>query len=976
MSQSDHASPDDRLSSGPDAKSGADSATTEKGLPSAASPRRKSRWMRRMGIVLGVAVVLLALLVVFAPTIASLPAVHKTAIAYVNGRLKGEVGIESLSLTWGGPTEIRGLRVDDSTRRRVVDAARVSIESGLWKLITSPMTFGEITIESPKVVVKQRGDGTITAADAFESRSAERHSNGAGSATGSKGDMKPPAIEGRVVIKDGSIRVEREGAGAYDTTGVNGAVALKSLNDINGKVELTLADGAKMVAEAAVRQDARPVQIAVRGVTVRIQTDRATKIGPIANLVGQSGLDGGATLDMEAKFEGGTLEGRLALGVTGLQSVQRAAANAAPVNADIKGTFRLEGAQIRADVALAGDAGTAGAKFSYRLADAPLKLDADRIAAAVMKGESLMMPDLTLDAQANIDIARLGRAAPELLNVREGVEITGGRMEITKLTIGGGARPSATGTIALRDVSGRRGDKPVRLDPISLSVESALEPGQGLAVRRLDLESSFAKASASGTARELRATMEADLDRLKGELGQIFDLGTFDVAGRLSFRGTGNAAGETVSLAGEGAIDRLVVGSGSSGIREERLSFLYDARVDQAAKTISIGKLNVGSKSLTTELSGTIEKYDGPCRLDLKGRYSASWEAITSILHQMSPATAPAVIVAGTSTSEFTITGAARQAGATPEFRGLSGGTDFGWSSATLYGVKTGPAKFSPALKDGQLTLPRTTIAAADGKVNLGAVLDFQAGDATLRMAGRTMLLDNVVITREMGTQLLGRINPVFQHISSIEGRIKLELRDIVAPLGETIKKRGAGQGRLDLTKVKMQPGGLAAELLSLGGMKADAAYPVEIGALEFVMKDGRIHYDNFSLAFPAEFDLKFRGSVGLDDTLDLVVSIPVRAALLSRLGVKGPVVEYARILTGARVEIPLVGTRENPRLDFSKVDVQALMKDAVLKVDPAQQIGELLKGLQGEEPTKPAEPRKKPGQERKRPGDEGNKKP
>ena len=40
---------------------------------------------------------------------------------------------------------------------------------------------------------------------------------------------------------------------------------------------------------------------------------------------------------------------------------------------------------------------------------------------------------------------------------------------------------------------------------------------------------------------------------------------------------------------------------------------------------------------------------------------------------------------------------------------------------------------------------------------------------------------------------------------------------------------------------------------------------------------------------------------------------------------------------------------REKPRLDFSKVDVQALLKDVLLK-EPVKQLEGFLKGLGGQE--------------------------
>jgi len=78
----------------------------------------------------------------------------------------------------------------------------------------------------------------------------------------------------------------------------------------------------------------------------------------------------------------------------------------------------------------------------------------------------------------------------------------------------------------------------------------------------------------------------------------------------------------------------------------------------------------------------------------------------------------------------------------------------------------------------------------------------------------------------------------------------------------------------------------------------------VTMDGVDFTLKDGRIWYDNLTMVFPENFDLKFYGSVGLDETVDLTVSVPVRAKLLERFGVRGPVVEYARLLEGARVAV------------------------------------------------------------------------
>jgi hypothetical protein len=1129
----------------PPDESGAASASESQ--PEKPPARRPRRWRRRLAIAAIVAVVGLAVLLALLPRIAGAPVVYNRVLAMVNGGLQGAVQIDGLSLSWGGPIEVRGLTITDPQRQQVVRVERVSAAAGLWRLITSTMAFGEVVIDAPSIVIHQRQDGQITLAQALAAREpAEPRPAGA-----------LPEPRGRLVVRNGRVQVTREGAGSYEVRDIGGQVDLATLSDIAAKLELTLADGAKLATDAELRGLVTQGELRPEGATgtLRVAADRRIELASLAALAG------------------------LAIGLTELQSTQRAAAGAAPVNAALRGEVGWTGEALSAQLDLSGDVGQAHAELAYRPGAEPVAVTADEIVSAILTGGALALPDFTLAAQADVDLAKLGRAVPELLSIREDVELTGGRLAITQLAVRGGAAPTANAAIELKDIAAQRAGQPVRLEPIAVHADAGLTGGEGLRVARLELTSGFAQLSASGLASDLRTTFAADLGRLQRELGQVFELGAFELAGavrgtvalrragdtqvdvtvettaeqvryaaegrafelprasvthrgqlvltdgaltrvtidecgadlngevvaraagwydvaggalkldagvtrgdlafaagraqtlgvaelaryggtltmqaaierageaqplrtrgelvvqglavdgqsvldgparltwdgvalaadgsgvevataqlestlaqlaatgvkwrggeamtlegqvtgtadvarciraatplagweqppqlagRLTVTATGRAAASVITLAGQGGIAGFVIGAGADATAAEDVQFAYDVQVDQAREAVTIGTGRLTSQPLTAEVTGTIGQYGGEMALDLRGRYSASWESITALLHQLAPATASTVIVTGTSASEFRVTGPAQQSAARPTFRGVRSGVEVGWGSADVYGVPMEAARLAPALADGRLTLPPTGIAASGGTVNLGAVLDFEPEDPTLRMPGKTQLLDNVAVTKALSAELLSRINPVFLHVASIEGRVNLGVQDVLAPLGPSLQQRGAAQGRLEFAQVKVAPSGLLAELLSLAGMAPGTPYPVEIGALDFVMREGRIVYDNLTLMFPANFDLRFRGSVGLDETLDLVVSVPVRAELLQKLGVRGPTAEYARMLGDVRVELPLVGTREQPRLDFGKVDVQSLLKD-VLQQGAGRQLEDLLRGV------------------------------
>jgi hypothetical protein len=243
----------------------------------------------------------------------------------------------------------------------------------------------------------------------------------------------------------------------------------------------------------------------------------------------------------------------------------------------------------------------------------------------------------------------------------------------------------------------------------------------------------------------------------------------------------------------------------------------------------------------------------------------------------------------------------------------------------------------------------------AGGEQRLAGGIDFSKPAPVLRIPEKLAVLNKVKITPQLGREVLSRFNPVFGQTTRTEGNVTLQVQNINMPLGERLGQGGSGSGRLILKDTMIEPEGLLGQLLELGSLGVKELYAVEIGGTDFQIKNGRIHYEDFTLSFVLQqFEMKFSGSVGFDDTLDLIVSIPVRPGLLYALGVAGPVLQYATALVDVRVYIPIGGTRDNPKLDFSKLDVGELIAKAtgdVLKKGLTNPVETAVEGV-----TKPVE--------------------
>jgi len=789
----------------------------------------------------------------------------------------------------------------------------------------------------------------------------------------------------------------------------------------------------------------------------------------------------------------------------------------------------------------------------------------DDLLAAMVKGEGARLPGMTLNATGTLDLPTLAAAAPSVFPLRPGTEITEGTLTLSDLRVTGGEEASATGSVALTSLAGRREGRPIQMEAVSADFDVGLERGVGLHVRRLELSSDFARLAASGTVAQLEASMSGDLAKLHHHLAEFLDLGDLELggtfagdmtvtrasddhldtkvkldasqiryrrgaattvlrqaafrqqgsvalpargkpkfvveeavvdldgrakavasgwydaeqgtyqaditvpqadlelladagaqlgvsalqgyAGRLEAKtGVGRAAagapltsdgqvtlrdlrrddgafpptigltwsgarfepanrkvavsqarlesaagtftadalectlagdlalsgevkasadlaeslavlarlgrleqppalagrlelatslrstGSRHSVSGTATIEPFTLRLEDGSVFKDRVQLEYDGDWSAPEKRLSLRKATLTSGFLSTRVNGRIDDCASLCTLALDGDYDLDWGRLMTVLHELVPSTAETVDIRGRTAGPLTAKGPSCQAGVRPPFYDVVASTSTKWDSAKIYGLAMGPAELAPVLRQGVLQIPKTEIRSAEGWVRFGGTLDFTKDPPELIMIRKLHAMEEIEITQALTDQLLGRINPIFSQAASVQGGLSLLLNDLDMPLGPAALSRGSGSGTLNLESITMKPSGLLTELLSLGGIGTGEPRTVKLGRVDFRVENGRIAYDDLAMYFGDDFDLKFHGSVGLDDTLDLTVSMPLRSELLQKLGITGQAADYVGALTGERVDIPLTGTRQRPQLDFSKVDIGRLIKDAGTK--------------------------------------------
>jgi hypothetical protein len=984
-----------------------------------AEPAKKRHTLRRILIVVGVILGLVVVFLAALPSLLSTASGRDKILGMVNGKIRGNVQAAGLSLSWFSPCEIEGLVVTAPQDRRAMKVPRVRWSRGLWSALWSSGDLGELHVTAPELYLNE--DGSMPLAEAFQSRSpapAAAPSKPMDLSAFPSVTLSWEKACIHVMHADGRQNEFVDANGTDGTikllSALNDIQAHATVVQAGGGT-VTLAAGVRdLFAGGALNLDKAAGQITVK-------TDPQIDVAPLGQF-GPAGAQatGKIAIDANLQFSPGGSAGTWSIRTTGLSAAANGTA-VTPTDLSLAGSASYKSGTLEANTAVAGKIATLATTLRYTKSDKPLDLSIDKVYSALVEGKSIALPDFALSVDGNIDLAEAGKSIPSLLQIREGVAIApGSKLEIAKVEAHGGASPGAEARARLDLVTVEGGNtktwKPMLVDVLATSSKGPLAFERGV------VQSSFAEANAIGTLSDLLVTFRANLQAMRRELADVVDLkdktmngtvsGTFEtrkakqdgaplefallvdanevqygsaatgattapapaaaakpgsmpapegppiVTAQLAWNGTVDRKPGRLAILGKAEIRRLyepAIGEAFPGDRPviEHALYIYDKENRMDANVA------VRAKILNMTVGGKVTDLDNKMLLDLKGDYSASWPELMPILRRLAPgAVNETVAMAGESSGPFRLTGPAKSPKLEQGLPDVDGKTAFGWKSGSkLYGLDLGDAKFEPTLNSNEIKVPVAAVPANGGTMNLGCQVDLRGKDPVLNIPGKLDVLQNVGINEIVGTEVLSRALPLLGNLAKLDGKVSLSLEDVHVPLSAAIKKTGSGRGRLDLSDIRLRATGPLGDLLKLLGPLSDQPFPVKVSAVDFELKDGALKYDNLTMTI-GTFDLKFHGVVRFDDSVELWVSVPICPSLLEKFGVKGPLDQFAKVLEGTRIDIPISGTRKNPSLDLAKVDIKPLIEQATKKI--IEQGGSLLP-KPGELPKLPIEAPKLP---------------
>lgn len=251
----------------------------------------------------------------------------------------------------------------------------------------------------------------------------------------------------------------------------------------------------------------------------------------------------------------------------------------------------------------------------------------------------------------------------------------------------------------------------------------------------------------------------------------------------------------------------------------------------------------------------------------------------------------------------------------------LVGHAGLAWQSGRVLGLPFGTGAIRPSLSQQRVDFGKIHIPLAQGDIRLEPQL-LLAGESPILKIAEGRVLDRVVLTPELSRRWLVYVAPMLAQITQAQGIISLDMQESQFSIDHL--ELAEGRGVLDIEQAFIGPGPLAMQILELvtqiqalvtqkprQSLNRESWIELPKQQVQFQIQEGRVYHDQMRIQM-GEVVVLTRGSVGQDETIDLVMSIPIQDDwIASRPELAG--------LRGLTVDVPMKGTLSNPKLD-SKV--------------------------------------------------------
>ncbi|MDY0165663.1 MAG: hypothetical protein RBS80_03920 [Thermoguttaceae bacterium] len=375
---------------------------------------------------------------------------------------------------------------------------------------------------------------------------------------------------------------------------------------------------------------------------------------------------------------------------------------------------------------------------------------------------------------------------------------------------------------------------------------------------------------------------------------------SWNIDGRLTGTSRFEYSGGKTHGAIEAEVENLqVAGTDSQPFHDPRVTLAGRGSYDSASHAVVLDGLKVSSETVTLDGQGGMNMSGEVAVMQFNGQMQYDMQQLSALLR---PYVGSGVELAGRHTSPLSFAGPL-------DLQHARGSGALAWQQGGVYGFPLGPGELKMNLAGGILAAEPLAIPVSQGRLQFEPKLHLAPGPMALTLEPGP-LATRVQITPAMCASGLQYVAPVLAGVTTAQGAFSIELDRCRVPLDNPNDADMAG--RLIVHSVEVGPGPLIRELAVLLQREAPARLRRE-SVVPFRMVAGRVHHEDLELIFP-DVTIRTQGSVGIDQTVSLVASLPVPPKWLTN-----DILRSA--FQGQEVRIPVGGTLSAPRLDRVELD-------------------------------------------------------
>lgn len=364
--------------------------------------------------------------------------------------------------------------------------------------------------------------------------------------------------------------------------------------------------------------------------------------------------------------------------------------------------------------------------------------------------------------------------------------------------------------------------------------------------------------------------------------------------------------------------------------RESKVNLGSQIKLDNDFETISFANTSLQSSTVRANVEGEIADLSGAMVANMRGNWAPDWQKLNALLAAY---TGQLVQMAGQGSYPIAIRGPLFE----PAHSGnssdqpaawvsplLSAATEFGWQQASLAGMPVGAGKVQLDLQQGIANVNSSEISFSGGTVQLQPQLDLRGADPVLYLP-EGKVINQVALNPETARTWLAYVAPLAADATSAQGTFSLATKGAQVPLMSPQKMKA--EGELTLSNIVIGAGPTSEKLIATAVQLRSMIDPDSAGkqrdlktwltleqqTIPVAIHDGRVFHDGIRISHK-DIVIETRGSVGLDQSLDMIAEIPIADDWIDGN-------QHLAALRGQKISIPVTGTASSPRLDLSAIN-------------------------------------------------------